>query len=79
MQLTAVSFFNYIKEAASAEQILDYRFTGGNPNVESWIRSYAGNLTAYQGGYDGAAHSLPLPRTLYGTLFLLVLARTLLP
>ena len=42
-------------------QVLDYRLAEGNPDVESWFRGYLGNVTAYQGGFDGAASATASP------------------
>ena len=42
-------------------QVLDYRLAEGNPDVESWFRGYLGNVTAYQGGFDGAAPATASP------------------
>jgi hypothetical protein len=57
--LTAVSMFNYFKRSWE-DQLVDYRYIGGKSEVEAWMRSYVGNVTAYQGGFDGAASRLRL-------------------
>ncbi|KAH8918999.1 glycoside hydrolase family 26 protein [Atractiella rhizophila] len=71
--LTAVSFFNYIKIGnASAEQLNDYRIVGGNATVEDWHRTFFGNQTAYQLGYDDLLIRSSLPamiRFLFALLF----------
>ncbi|GAA5929829.1 uncharacterized protein JCM15063_004635 [Sporobolomyces koalae] len=52
--LRAVSWFNYLKKASSANQVLaDFRFVGGNSTVEAWMRQNFGNQTAYELGYSG--------------------------
>lgn len=48
-RLTAVSWFDYLKVSGvgtGGSQLLDYRLAEGNPDVESFFRSYLGNVSA---------------------------------
>ena len=60
-RLIAVSWFDYFKSSGfetGGSQLLDYRLADGDPQVEQFFRTYLGNVTAYQGGYDGSASSV---------------------
>lgn len=61
--LTSVSVFNYLKEG-NLSQWNDFRYVGGKPEIESWMRDYVGNVTAYQGGFSGKGESIGPGRTL---------------
>lgn len=68
-RLIAVSWFDYFKSSGyetNGTQLLDYRLADGDSQVEQFFRTYLGNVTAYQGGYDGSASSA---RPLLGLVF----------
>lgn len=57
--LTAACFFNYFKygneHGGNAATLADFRNVGGHGETEDRFRQIVGNVSAYQGGYSGAA------------------------
>lgn len=57
--LTAACFFNYFKygneHGGNPATLADFRNVGGHGETENQFRQIVGNVSAYQGGYDGAA------------------------